>query len=143
MRGLIGRDDVEPTVLKRQARRICGREAHVGPVTERSARQGDLLRVDIDGHDLHAKGVGDEQGRGPVAAANVQVRAAGLNGEAAEAPHRLLGDAAAVSDVIDEALFESCPSPWALLSTEGVGEILTGPANSIGPPCQMPPIEPA
>ena len=110
VRGLVGGDDVEPSVLERQAGRIRGHEEDVSSIARRGARQRDLLRVDVDAYHMYAERIGDEQRGGAVAAADVQVRPAAVDRHVAETPHRFLSYSAAVPDFVDEALFDSCHS---------------------------------
>src|SRR5262245_42424375 len=107
MRRLAGGDDVEVSVTEWQAGRIGGDEQDVGSAVRSALCQRDLLRIDINSHNMHAGRGGDEQRSGAVPAANVEVRPSRLNRQMAEAPHGGLRDAAAVPDIVDELLFES------------------------------------
>src|SRR5262245_50290645 len=110
VRGLVGGDDVEPSVVEWQAGRIRGQEEDVSSIGSSGPRQRDLLRVDVDAYPPYAERLGDQERRGAVAATDVQKRPAAVDRQAAEPPHRFIGDSAAVPDFVDETLFESCHS---------------------------------
>ena len=108
VRRLVGGDDVEPSVLERQAGRIRGQK-RTSVRSPAAVRASAICCGSTSTPTAYAERIGDEQRRGAVAAADVQYDQLRWTGTWRRR-RTAFSYSAAVPDVVDETLFDSCHS---------------------------------